>query len=125
MAKALLQLIGGLVLSYTCFFLLACLFVPRASALLSSPADYGRLIAVVAMGTVLGIGLLHLRKWAAIAVSLLLLYPAFWSVYAAVHPSPGGADWLGFFFATLLIGPAILTAFCWRTLTWRKKSDAY
>jgi hypothetical protein len=123
MAKVLFQIIGVFVLSYSCLFLLACLFVPRASALLTSPVDYGRLIAIVATGTVLGIGVLHLRKWAAIAVSLLLLYPAFWCVYEALHPSPGQADWLGFFFAMLLIGPATLAAFCWRTLTWRKKSE--
>jgi hypothetical protein len=77
MAKVFFQLVGVLVLSYSCIFLLACLFVPRASALLTFPADYGRLIVVVATGTVLGIGVLHLRKWAAIAVSLLLLYPLF------------------------------------------------
>jgi hypothetical protein len=125
MAKVLFQIIGAFVLSYSYLFLLACLFVPRASALLTSPADYGRLIIIVATGTILGIGVLHLRKWAAIAVSLLLLYPAFWCVYEALHPSPGQADWLGFVFAILLIGPAILTAFCWRTLKWRKKSAAH
>jgi hypothetical protein len=125
MANVLFQIVGVFVLAYTSIFLLACLFVPRASALLTSPPDYGRLIAVVAVGAVLGIGVLHLRKWAAIALSLLLLYPAFWCVYSAVHPSTGGADWLGFLFAILLIGPAILTAFGWRTLTWRKKSEAH
>jgi len=119
-SKVLFQIIGCFVLFYTSALLLACLFVPRAAALLTSPGDYGRLVAFVAIGALLGIGMLHVRKWAAIGVSLLLLYPAYWCVYAAVHPTPGNADWLGFIFAALLISPSILTATCWRILTWRK-----
>lgn len=117
--KILFQIIGSLVLLHTLVILLAVLFVPRAAALLTSSLDYIRLIALITAGAALGIGVWCLRKWAAIGVSLLLLYPAYWCVYGAVHPIPGYFNWVGFFFALLLIGPLVLTIVGWRTLTWR------
>jgi hypothetical protein len=81
------------------------------------------LLAFVAPAAAVGIGLLYLRKWAALGLSLLALYPAFWCFWDAIHPTPGNANWLGFVFALLLIIPSILTAKYWHVLVWRKKSD--
>src|SRR5580693_10484532 len=67
-----------------------------------------------------GLGLLDLRKWAALMISLMALDIAIlWEREDALHPIPGCANWLGFVFALLLTAPSILTGVCWRSLTWR------
>ncbi len=70
-----------------------------------------------------GLGLFYLRKWAAIALSALTLYLAYWPLKDAFHPIPGYANWLGFPFAALLAVPSILTATYWRDLIWRRQGS--
>jgi hypothetical protein len=117
MAKVLFQIIGGLTLFYSAALLSVVVFVPRFSALRTTVADYGLLVVFVGVGAVLGIGLLYVRRWAAVGVSILALFPAFWCVLTALHPIPGNANWLGFVFALPLVSPAIFTAIYWNTLT--------
>jgi hypothetical protein len=85
-----------------------------------SPLDlvpFGALIVALSLAS---LGLLDLRKWAALMISLMALDIAIlWERKDALHPIPGCANWLGFVFALLLTAPSILTAVCWRTLTWR------
>jgi len=127
--KAIFQIMGALVLSCAIALLCAGIIVnagysPRFSPVHSSLTDYVRLLMFVVPLTVVGIGLLRLRKWAALLLSILLLYPAFWCIMAAVRPvdiRPGDATWLGFLFAAVLITPSILTMKYWRSLIWRKK----
>lgn len=76
-------------------------------------------IALIAVG----IGLLHLRKWAALAFSMMALYVASWELKGALNPIPGYASWLGFLFAFFLAAPSIVTALYWRTLAWRGKQS--
>ncbi len=49
-----------------------------------------------------GVGLLKLKKWAALAFSILCLIWGFLGIRQAIegsiHPVPGSADWLGFVF---------------------------
>jgi hypothetical protein len=117
MAKIVFRIIGGVAIFYSCGLFFVAIFVPRFS---SSGLSLGRVLAYFAPVAVLGVGLLCLRKWAALGLSILLLYPAFWCIWVAVHPIPGNANWLGFVFALLLICPSILTAVQWHQLTWRK-----
>jgi hypothetical protein len=133
MIAIIFRVMGGILL----FLGVASVFIgiftimryPQHSALaVSIPVFIVRVITGVLVFAVIGMGLLLLRKWAALAASILALYPAYWCFLAAIHPvdaKAGDANWLGFVFGTLLIAPLILTAKGWRTLVWRgKKSDA-
>lgn len=66
-------------------------------------------------------GIVYLRKWAALAASVMALYVATSEIRAALHPIPGCASWLGFLFAILLIVPSVLTGVYWRTLLWHNR----
>jgi hypothetical protein len=118
MAKVAFRIIGGVAIFYSCGLFFVATFVPRFS---SSGLSLVTVIAYFVPVAVLGVGLLYLRKWAAVGLSILFLYPAFWCISTAVHPIPGNANWLGFVFAALLICASIVTAVYWRQLTWRKK----
>jgi hypothetical protein len=76
-----------------------------------SPRDVLPLATLVTTLVTSGIGLLYLRKWAALIVSFIKLYIAIiWDLKQALHPIAGAANWLGFLFALLLTIPLILTA---------------
>ncbi len=96
-------------------------YLPRLSPAVSRQAFGLRIIITVALFAALGMGLLHLRKWAALGLSILALYPAFWSFWSAAHPTPPNADWLGYVFGFLLIVPSVLTVKYWNSLVWRKQ----
>jgi hypothetical protein len=120
MRKAIFQIMAGFALCFAAVLLLGGIltmlrYPPR------SPWHVVPLTALVITLIVAGIGLFYLRKWAALAVSLMALYVATWQVEGALNPIPGYANWLGFLFAVLLAIPAILTAMYWRTLVWRSK----
>jgi hypothetical protein len=119
MVNVLFRIIGGMALFYSCALLFAGILVPRFSTFRASIKSYGLLLAFAILIAALGVGLLYLRKWAAIGLSLLMLYPAFWCVSAAVHPIPGNANWLGMLFALVLVSPSILTIKHWHALEWR------
>jgi hypothetical protein len=116
---------GYLLLGFTAIFLLGAIitgvrFVPpeyRLKALLG----WGLLASLF---TVVGVGLLYLRKWAAIAFSILTTACALvvtrQAVQGMIHPAPGRADWLGFLFALILSVPAFITFKGWRSLVWRR-----
>lgn len=74
----------------------------------------------------LGLGLIFLRKWAALVLSLLTLCLAFLAFEDALRPSsiPGEWTWVGYVFGILLIFPTIMTARYWRVLVWRRVSVA-
>jgi len=120
MSRAIFQIMAALSLSFAVLLLggsvLTITHYPARSVW-----DLVPLATVIVMLVAAGIGLFHLRKWAALAVSLLALGVAKWQVSDALHPIPGDANWLGFVFAILLSIPSILTAVYWRTLTWHRK----
>jgi hypothetical protein len=121
MHKIVFQLMGTFALAFA-----AMLFV---GAILTvwhypphSPLDLVPLAISVAALTVAGTGLLYLRKWAAVMISLITLYVASWEVKDALHPIPGFANWLGFLFALVLLIPSVTTVVYWKTLRWRHSS---
>jgi hypothetical protein len=124
MSKAVFQIMGGFVLGFAAMLVGAdVLWIGHFSLHLPGPVTMiglARSAFIIGTLTLVGVGLLYLRKWAALALSILMTYPAFWCVWGAVHPVPGNANWLGFFFAALLLTPSILTAKYWRILVWRK-----
>lgn len=129
MNKIAFQVMGGFVLFLAAGLLFAGSLVlggysPRHYPSGSLLIFCARLIFAVALLGVTGVGLLKLRKWAALTLSILALYSAFWSAWAAIHPvdpKPGDASWLGYLYAVLLITPSIMTAKCWRILIWSGK----
>lgn len=127
MNRVIFKIIGGLLLYFAAVLLFAGVLVlagkfPRFS-LSGSPSIFGvRMVVWVAFCGTIGIGLLRLRKWAALATSILALYRAFWSLWYAIHPDhlkPGEANWLGYIYAFLLLIPSIATVRYWQTLVWR------
>ena len=127
MSKAIFQIMGGLVLSCAIGLLCAGILVNTGYSQHFTPArcwaDYVRLLIFVTPLAVIGIGLLRLRKWAALLLSILGLYASFWFILAAVRPvdiRPGDATWVGFLFAALFVTPSILTTKYWHILIWRK-----
>lgn len=119
MSKIVFQVMGGFAIVAAAVILLGGIFVivryPVRSWLDLVPFVIVELTLVIA-----GIGLIHLRKWAALVFSLLGLYVASWELKDAVNPIPGHANWLGFFFALFLTIPSIVTALYWQTLAWRR-----
>jgi len=98
----------------------------HATLAVSTSVFIARVVTGVLVFAVIGMGLLLLRKWAALAASIMALYLAYWSFVAAIHPvdvKPGDAPEVGFVFGTLLIAPLILTVKGWRTLVWRGKKN--
>jgi len=115
MSIIIFQIMAGLVLVSAALLLLGGIltmvrYPPR------SPWDALPLTALVATLVVVGIGLFYLRKWAALAASVIAFYVAIWEIKAALQPIPGYASWLGFLFAILLTVPSVLTGVYWRTL---------
>ncbi len=129
MIQIIFRIIGGLILFLGAGVLFAGILVATGHSLhLSavSPLMFCiRLSSVVLLHAVIGIGLLLLRKWAALALSILALYAAWWSLLAAIHPVNSGSgdwNWVGYVWAALLVIPLILTVKYWNSLVWRRKA---
>jgi hypothetical protein len=129
MIRIVFKIIGGFLLFFAAASLCVGIFtvvdpIHRSALRVSLPTFIVR-TAIGALGfTVLGLGLLLLRKWAALILSILLFYPAYWSLISAVHPVnlvPGEWNWVGYIQAVLLIIPLVLTAMGWHVLVWCKK----
>ena len=120
MGGLVLLLAGGLI----CEGILALTVRSPRLAPLVSTVFFIRLTAVVVTLAVIGLGLLQLRKWAALSFSVLTLCLAVLGVWTAIHPvasRPGDANWLGFIYAALFIIPTILTVKYWHILIWHKR----
>lgn len=122
MSRLVFQIIAGFALGSAVLLLLMGAFVVLRFPP-HSPWEVIPGFAVIGLLASAGAGLLELRKWAAVMISLIALYPVYWELKDAFHPVPGYANWLGFVFAALLLIPSIWTAVYWRTLTWRRVSS--
>ena len=72
------------------------------------------------LGSAIGVGLIRLRKWAAILFSLATLACAMWLVIGSILHVPRPYMFYNFTFATIFIIPTVATATCWRLLAWRR-----
>jgi hypothetical protein len=117
MSKAIFQVMGGLALLSAAALLVGGFFTmlhyPSRSLWNIAPS-----CAVVTGLVVSGVGLLYLRKWAAMIFSALALCVATLEIRCALHPTPGDANWLGLIFGALFAIPSVLTVFNWGTLPW-------
>jgi len=119
MNKVIFQIMGGLALLIAAGLFVGGFFM-MSRYHPQSFWDIARFCAVETGLVASGVGLLYLRKWAAIILCAMALYVASWEIIGALHPIPGYANWLGFIFGTLLAIPSILTCIHWRALTWRR-----
>jgi len=89
---------------------------------LRAAIGFGLMAAVFVL---VGVGLLYLRKWAAVAFSIITagygLVGIRQAVGGIIHPVPGRADWLGFVFGVIALLPSLLTIKGWQVLIWRRK----
>src|SRR5258708_637707 len=71
--------------------------------------------------TMIGVGLLFLRKWAAIFFSLALVILPTWFTLDAIGESPAGFFVMMLVVAIVLILPIFIIIRSWRLLSWRGK----
>jgi hypothetical protein len=119
LGKVIFRLVGGTAIGFgLSLFAIGTFTIWRYPW--ASRRDVLPLLASVTVLLVAGMGLLYLRKWAALLISCFALYAGvFWELREALHPIPGQADWLGFAFALLLTIPSVVTARFWGVLVWR------
>ena len=79
------------------------------------PAFCTRVGAILVLLTLCGIGLLYLRKWAAVFASAFFTYYAARFLYE-VYPLQGGRTWLASLITLVLIIPPLATIKFWRAL---------
>jgi hypothetical protein len=128
MNKIVFQIMGGFVLWFAMGLLVVdILWIGHYS--LHLPREVTTLgivwsVTLEVAFTLLGLGLIYRRKWAALVLSLLTLYWAFLAFEQALRPSsiPGEWTWVGYCFGILLFIPTIMTARYWRVLVWRRLS---
>ena len=114
-AKAIFKIFGALILVYAA----VCLVLLNFWILVCIPC-WPILSALI----ILGIGMLYLRKWAAVGFSLLCCFFAF-IVFSDPFPLAGKPpDWPSFIAGLLFMIPAVLTVTQWKVLVWRVKQDA-
>jgi hypothetical protein len=121
MNNRIFKIMGSLLLSFATVFVLG----GAVTVLRHTPkgvSDLLPLVTVAAAMILVGVGLYHSRKWAAVGLCLLLLYAAYWEVQGAIHPIPGYWSWLGFVWATLLLLPVFIVAKYWGSLVWRRRA---
>jgi hypothetical protein len=116
----LFRLFGVLTLLFIVGILLTFVITAHLSPKPTAIA-YARLSLFTLVGTLLGIGLLLLRKWAALIFSALSFALAVWSIIGSFvywpFPEMLFILLLGLFFLI----PLALTLFCWSHLKWRGK----
>lgn len=115
-AKTAFRTVGAVTIALAVFVLWEAAFSARLLWARESVANLTAGIVVVLTLAVLGIGLVVLRKWAAVGVSLLALYPALICAFARPRSISAHANWIGYFLALLFGIPSLLTILCWRAL---------
>ena len=125
MNKAVFYVMGAIVFSFVAMLLLVGVLSACSLSLRVPPLTLMigiRLGASTAVFTLVGLGLFGLRKWAALAFSVMTLYMAFWALKDTLHSVPWLWNGIGYWFAVLLITPTVFTVKFWEILVWRSKS---
>jgi hypothetical protein len=120
MNKMAFQIMGALVLAFAVMLTLG-----GAVTVARYPPHTIKDVIPLALASVLllllGIGLYRVRKWAALAFSMLTVGLAGWSIRDAIHSVPWSWNGIGYWFALVLIVPTILTVRFWPTF--RRESE--
>lgn len=81
--------------------------------------DISPLLLYTWIGLVTGIGLVLLRKWAALVLSILSLASGIALITGSIVAVPFPWVVLNIGFATTLFIPTLVTMYCWHELKWR------
>ena len=76
-------------------------------------------VVFLVLVTLVGVGLLILRKWAAIAFSLALIGLPTWIAMDSIGQSPAGFHLMLAAATAVLVMPIIIIVRSWRLLSWR------
>jgi hypothetical protein len=117
--KALFRLFGILTLLNAA--LLALLVYANRYARQNGGHDLSGLTMFIYPSVLIGIGLLFLRKWAAILLSLPLLATSVWLIVGSILAVPFPYMIINFLFALMLLIPAAATVNYWTELKWKGK----
>jgi uncharacterized membrane protein len=126
MAKVVFSLMGCITFCYAAVALLVLVLSTGHSSDHFPPlpvASLAMLLFLAVALTIVGLGLIGLRRWAALAFSLLALYLSFWAFADAFHAVPGSSNGIRYGYGLLLICPSVFTVRYWHTLVWRKKKS--
>jgi hypothetical protein len=118
------------ILCFTTFGVLSILFIagelfaiyvwhPHS---LAPPSGFAhvRELSIAVLGGAIGVGLIRLRKWAAILFSFATLACAMWLIIGSILHVPRPYMFYNFAFAMVFIIPTVATATCWRLLAWKR-----
>lgn len=124
MARVVFSVMGAITFCYVAMVLLVLVLPAGHSSLHAlpfTPAVIGRLLFFAVALSVLGLGLIGLRKWAALVFSLVALYGSFWAFTGAIHIVPWSWNGIELSWGLFLVSPSVFTVRYWRTLVWRAK----
>lgn len=111
------RVLGKGAILYGCAWLFIASVVTRIRGLDLTAWDYFRVSLAVIILVVTGVGLLRLRRVAATFLSAWVLYPAYCSLWTALHD--GGEPYpQGYVFAAVFAVPACLTICYWNSGIW-------
>ena len=126
MAVIFFRVLGGMTLYFLAGVLFIGLLPNGRDSFHFSQMSRNELLRVVLICIIIlsvGLGLIFLRKWAALVFSVATLYWSYKSFRDGLggigHHSPGEWYWVGFVFSIALLFPAISTIKYWRSLSWR------
>ncbi len=127
LSKVLFSIMGAITLCFVCGIILAIILAAGHWSGHVPPltlAVFVRLFLIAVALSVVELGLIGGRKWAALAFSIMTVGYALLVVreivQGIIHPIPGRDDWVGFVFALVLSIPTVVTVKAWRTLVWRR-----
>jgi hypothetical protein len=97
------------------------LAIDALSSVASSPGPSVRVLVLFTAVTMVGFGLLFLRKWAAVYFSLALFWFGLWLFIASIEQVPFPYNLLYMFESLSLMLPLLITVRIWPELTWGGK----
>jgi len=81
-----------------------------------------RVLGITVLGSVIGVGLIRLRKWAAILFSVATLACAMWLTIGSILHVPKPYMFYNVAFGAVFVIPTVVTTTCWRLLAWKRTS---
>lgn len=120
MSKAAIRAFGVLTLVFEAFILLV--LIGQRNRLGPFPRRFIISICIFFLATTLiGVGLIFLRKWAALYFSLALVVMPIWLNLASLGEVPLAWNVMVFVFGLVPILPIIIVVRSWSLLSWRGK----
>jgi hypothetical protein len=120
MSAAAIKVFGILTFVFEALVLLSFVAVGEHDRGLA-PRPSIQLTGFIFGATVIGIGLLLLRKWAAVLFSLALAALPIWLTLASIGDAPFAGYVMIFVLAVVLIAPIVIVIRSWSLLSWHGK----